>query len=82
MAAVEVKSAFDRYYSVTLVGIIGKSERLLVPMVFLQAILDDDLVRFVVLARSGGRAPGKYPEPSPFSFPAIFSPGSQTSVEA
>jgi len=44
----------DHYYPVTLVGPIGKLETLIIPIVLLQAILDDDLGRFSILARSAG----------------------------
>ena len=52
-AAGEVETT-DRYHSVTLVGPIGKLETLIIPIVLLQAVLDDDLSRFTVLARSSG----------------------------
>lgn len=54
VAVGEVETA-DRYYPVTLVGPIGKSETLIIPIMLLEAVLDDDLSRFAVLARSGGQ---------------------------
>ena len=53
VAAGEVETT-DDYYPVTLVGPIGKAETLSIPILLLQAILDDDLSRFSILARSAG----------------------------
>ena len=42
------------YYAVSLVGALGKAETMVLPLVILQAMLDDDLSRFAILARSNG----------------------------
>ena len=68
VAAGEVETT-DRYYTVTLVGPIGKSETLIIPVVLLQAILDDDLSRFAVLARRGGRTTWEIPGFKPVQLP-------------
>ena len=68
VAAGEVETT-DHYYPVTLVGPIGKSETLIIPVVLLQAILDDDLSRFAVLARSAGRTTWEIPGFKPVSLP-------------
>jgi hypothetical protein len=59
----------DRYHTVTLVGPIGKSETLTIPVVLLQAILDDDLSRFAMLARSSGRTTWEIPGFKPVQLP-------------
>jgi len=71
VAAGEVETA-DRYYTVTLVGPIGKSETLIIPIVLLQAILDDDLGRFAVLARSAGNTTWEIPGFKPVQIPDNF----------
>jgi len=43
----------DDFYSVTLVGPIGKPEMLVLPLPFLQAMLDDDLEHFEIVGRDG-----------------------------
>ncbi|MBM3119188.1 MAG: hypothetical protein FJ006_06480 [Chloroflexi bacterium] len=60
VAAGEVETT-DRYYPVTLVGPIGKLDTLIIPIVLLQAILDDDLGCFAVLARSAGNTTREIP---------------------
>ena len=76
IAAGEVETT-DDYYPVTLVGPIGKSETLIIPVLLLQAILDDDLGRFAVLARSAGKttweAPGSKSVQLPDDFVARLS---------
>jgi len=71
VAAGEVETT-DHYYPVTLVGLIGKSETLIIPMVLLQAVLDDDLSRFAVLARSGGCTTWEIPGFKPVQLPDDF----------
>ena len=71
VAAGEVETA-DRYYTVTLVGPIGKSETLIIPIVLLQAILDDDLGRFAVLARSAGNTTWEILGFKPVQLPSDF----------
>jgi hypothetical protein len=43
-----------RDYEVSLIGPLGKEENIVLPMVLLQALLDNDLRRFAILARSNG----------------------------
>jgi len=71
VAAGEVETA-DDYYPVTLVAPIGKSEMLIIPIVLLQAILDDDLGRFAVLARSAGSTTWEVPGSKPVQIPDDF----------
>jgi hypothetical protein len=71
VAAGEVETT-DRYYPVTLVGSVGKLEMLLVPIVLLQSILDDDLGRFAVLARSAGSTTWEIPGFKPVQLPDAF----------
>lgn len=76
VAVAEVETT-DDFYCVTLVGVIGKSEMLELPMVFLYGTLGDDLGRFRVLARSAGdttwEIPGGKPVKLPNEFLAKFS---------
>ena len=60
VATGEVETA-DHYYPVTLVGPVGKSETTIIPIMLLQAVLDDDLSRFAVLARSSGHTTWEIP---------------------
>ncbi len=60
VAAGQVETT-DRHHAVTLVGPIGKPEMVIIPIVLLQAVLDDDLSRFSVLARSSGRTTWEIP---------------------
>jgi hypothetical protein len=71
VAAGEVETT-DRYYPVTLVSLIGKSETLIIPIVLLQAIVDDDLERFAVLARSAGTTTWQIPGFKPAQLPDDF----------
>jgi hypothetical protein len=71
VAAGEVETA-DHYYPVTLVGPIGKSETLTIPVVLLQVVLNDDLSRFSVLARSGGHTTWEIPGFKPVQLPDAF----------
>jgi len=71
VAAGEVETT-DDYYPVTLVGPIGKSETLVIPILLLQAILDDDLGRFAVLARSAGNTIWEVPGSKPVQLPDDF----------
>ena len=71
VAAGEVVTA-DHYYPVTLVGSTGKSETLIIPILLLQAILDDDLGRFAVLARSAGNTIWEVPGSKPVQLPDDF----------
>jgi len=71
IAAGEVETT-DDYYPVTLVGPIGKSETLIIPILLLQAILDDDLGRFAVLARSAGNTTWEVLGSKPVQLPDDF----------
>jgi hypothetical protein len=71
VAAGEVETA-DDYCPVTLVGPIGKSETLIIPILLLQAILDDDLGRFAVLARSAGSTTWEILGSKPVQLPDDF----------
>lgn len=71
VAVGEVETA-DRYHPVTLVGPVGKSETLIIPIVLLQAVLDDDLSRFPVLARSSGQTIWEIPGFKPVQLPDNF----------
>jgi hypothetical protein len=62
----------DDYYQVTLVGFIGKPETLSIPVLLLQAILDDDLGRFAVLARSAGNTTWEIPGSKSVQLPDNF----------
>jgi hypothetical protein len=52
VSAVEIKT-LDYDYSITLVDVIGKPRKLLLPMPFLQAILNDDLDQFDITGKDG-----------------------------
>lgn len=52
VAAITAETVEDSYRA-TLVGLIGKSEKLILPISFLQAILDDDLERFEIVGKDG-----------------------------
>ncbi len=76
VAAAEVEMLDDSYL-ITLVGVIGKPEMLRIPMVFLKAILDNDLGRFGIAAKSGSHTtweiPGSKPAPLPNEFVSKLS---------
>jgi hypothetical protein len=71
VATGEVETA-DDYYPVTLVGPMKKSETLIIPILLLQAILDNDLGRFAVLARSAGNTTREVPGSKPVQLPDDF----------
>jgi len=52
VAAAEAETA-KRYYTITLIGPVGKPETLVLPLSFLQGVLDDDLGRFQIVGRDG-----------------------------
>lgn len=62
----------SRRFLVTLVGTIDKGETLVIPVIFLQAMLDDDLDRFAVVARSGGRTTWEIPGVKALQLPDDF----------
>lgn len=49
VASIEIKST--NYYDRTLIGPIGRIEKLILPMAFLQALLDDNLGQFEIVGR-------------------------------
>ena len=59
-------------HSVTLVGIIGKPEALAIPMVFLHAVLNDDVMRFGILAKSGSHTTWEIPGAKALQLPNDF----------
>ena len=68
VAPVAVDTA-ERYFPLTLIGPVGGSETLVVPMIFLRAMLDGDLDRFALLARSGGYTTWEIPGAKPIELP-------------
>ena len=68
VAIVEVETN-DDYFMVTLTETVGKPETLVIPTNFLQALLDDDLVRFRILARSGKATTWEIPGMNPLEIP-------------
>jgi hypothetical protein len=62
----------DRNYSLTLVGPIEKLESVVISLLLLQAILDDNLSRFTILARSGGNTVWEIPGHKPVELPDIL----------
>jgi len=71
VATVEV-DAGKHSSPVTLTGPVKKSETLVIPVTFLQAVLDDDLCRFNVLARSDGKTTWEIPGFKPVQLPDDF----------
>ncbi len=71
VAAIEVETA-NNYSTVTLAGTLGQPEILVIPMVFLQAILNHDLGRFNVLARSLAHTTWDVPGIKPVQLPNDF----------
>lgn len=69
VVVVNVKT-IGNFYSVTLVGPLGKTETLVIPMLFLQALLQGDLGRFGVLARSGSHTIWQIPGSKPVQLPS------------
>jgi hypothetical protein len=59
-------------YSATVVGNIEKSEVLVMPMTFLQALLDNDLGRFRLVAKDSSHTTWKVPEAKPVELPNDF----------
>jgi len=72
LVAVGEVETTDRYHPMTLVSPIGKSETLTIPIVLLQAVLDDGLSRFAVLARSSGQTTWEIPGFKPVQLPDNF----------
>ena len=72
LIAVAEVTTINNFYCVTLVGAIGKPEVLDLPMVFLHAILGDDLGRFRVLAKSANHTTWEIPDGKPIELPNDF----------
>jgi hypothetical protein len=72
VAAVNIETTDDSY-SITLVGAIGKPVTLVIPILFLQAILNDDLERFGILARSGSYTTWDIPGSKSVQLPNDFT---------
>lgn len=66
-----VETANDGF-AVTLVGALGQPETMIIPMVFLQAVLDNDLGRFGVLMRSATHTTWDVPGAKPVQLPNSF----------
>jgi hypothetical protein len=71
VAVIEIETTDDSY-SVTMAGTIGKAVTLTVPMVFLRAILDDDLGRFSMLSKSSSHTTWEIPGAKPVQLPNDF----------
>lgn len=69
IVAVGEAATADHCYAVTLVGLVRRSETLIIPIVLLQAVLDDDLSQFAVLVRSGGQTTWELPGFEPVQLP-------------
>lgn len=69
LVAVERVRTRDDSQQVTLVGAVGKPHKLVLPVIFLRAILDDDLERFAILARGGNWTTWDIPGTKPVQFP-------------
>lgn len=68
VAVLDVEPRSD-YFAVTLVGALGQPELLVIPMVFLHAILNNDLERFGVLAKSNSHTTWDIPGIKPVQLP-------------
>lgn len=71
VASVEVETA-DDYYSITMLEIIGKPHTLIIPMVFLHALLNYDLGRFAILARGSSHTTWEVPGAKTVRLPNSF----------
>jgi hypothetical protein len=71
IAIADVRTKQDSH-SITLVGAIGKPEKLAIPMVFLHAILERDLGRFAVVARDAGFTTWEIPGAKSIRLPNDF----------
>ena len=78
VAALEVETS-ERDYSVTLVGAMDRSSTVAIPIVFLRAVLENDLGRFRVVARSSARTTWEIPGGKDLELPADF-PGKLSEV--
>ncbi len=71
VATAEVRTG-SRYFPVTLLEPFGKPENLVSPLIFIQAIFNDDIGRFPVIAKSGGRTVWEIPGFKPTELPDDF----------
>jgi hypothetical protein len=71
VATAEVRTG-DRDFPVTLLEPFGKPENLVIPLIFIQAIFNDDIARFPVIAKSGGRTVREIPGFKPIELPDDF----------
>lgn len=69
LVAVERVRTRNDFHDVTLAGTVGKPQQLVIPMIFLRAILDNDLERFSVLARAGNWTTWDIPGTKPLQLP-------------
>lgn len=71
VAVAEVDTSHD-FFTLTLLGSVGQPETMVIPMVFLQAILADDLGRFAVMVRSATHTTWEVPGAKPVQLPHSF----------
>jgi hypothetical protein len=71
VAVMDVETRND-YFTITLVGALGQPELLVIPMVFLHALLAGDTGRFGVLARSNSHTTWDVPGMKPVQLPNDF----------
>ena len=71
VAAAVVRTADDSCL-ITLAGPVGKPEMVSIPMVFLHALLEDDLGRFAMVARDAGYTTWEVPGAKPVRLPNDF----------
>ena len=58
---------------ITLVGAIGKAETVVVPIIFIHALMEDDLSRFAILAKDANYTTWEVPGAKPVRIPNIFT---------
>ena len=68
VAIIEVETAQDSFL-ITLMETLEKPETVVIPMIFLQTLLDNDLVRLKILARSGKVTTWEIPGMNPLEIP-------------
>ena len=71
VAAAVVRTAGDSRL-ITLAGLVGKPEIISIPMVFLHALLENDLGRFAMVARDAGYTTWEVPGAKPVRLPNDF----------
>jgi hypothetical protein len=72
LAAAAVVRTADDSRLITVVGPVGKPEIVSIPMVFLHALLENDLGRFVIIARDAGYTTWEVPGAKPMRLPNDF----------